>query len=304
MNNRINRRAITLAGALAVSLAAGLRGQSTPPAGSADDSARIVEGLGKPSDQARVSFEGNAEGSSIIEHVTVQPGDLVKKGDELMREDTSLAVAKEKVLKAASEATGAAKEADVTIDAQNKLIQKYQDLSPGNSAGVELLNAVRDRDVAVARKQQATEEQTQRILGDQEQLEKIAHMTLRSPIDGVVQSVNLHAGEVVDASSDKDGACFVIKNDPMWVEIQHIGAAQAGRLALHDKVDVAFEDAPDQWHTGEIIFLDPAVDPATQTRVIRVSVPNPDNKPSGLRMLVRLPEKAALTSADPVGFSR
>ena len=67
-------------------------------------------------------------------------------------------------------------------------------------------------------------------------------------------------------------------------------------------MDVAFEDAPDQFHSGEVIFLDPQVDSSTQTRTVRVSVANPENRPSGLRMIVRLPEKAAL--ADQVGSAR
>ena len=55
-------------------------------------------------------------------------------------------------------------------------------------------------------------------------------MTLHSPIDGVVQRVNLQPGEVVDSSSDKDGACFVIKNDPLWVQLMDI-SRQPGKQA-------------------------------------------------------------------------
>jgi len=268
-----------------------LRGQSAPPA-SSDSDPRIVRSgcIGTPSEQHRLSFEGNSEGNDVIKTVLVKPGDLVKAGDVLMIEDLDQAEAELAVDKERADATGSIDEAQVTIEAKKKLVDMFKNLSHGNYSGEELINAQMGLDVAIAKKKQADEEHDYYQLSYQHELVKIDHMKLRSPIDGVVESVSLFAGEVVDANSDKQGACYVVSNDPLWVEF-HLDARKATKLAVHDPVDVAFPDRPDQWHQGEVIFLDPTVEYVGQTRTVRVSIPNPEQRPSGLPMIVRLPEK-------------
>src|SRR5271170_5621429 len=65
---------------------------------------RIVEGPSLPSMQSRASFEGSAEGTAVIKDVLVQPGDVVKTGDVLMTEDSSIAAAERDAAKVAAEA--------------------------------------------------------------------------------------------------------------------------------------------------------------------------------------------------------
>jgi multidrug efflux pump subunit AcrA (membrane-fusion protein) len=270
-----------------------LKAQSAQSGAAADSDPRIVHAdcIGTPSEQHRLCFEGNSEGSDVIKSVLVKPGDYVKAGDVLMVEDTDQAYAELAILKVEADAVGAINEAQVTIDAKRKLVDMLTNLSHGNYSGEELINAQMDLDVANAKKKQAEEEHDRNVLGYQRELVKIEHMKLRSPIDGVVESVNLFAGEAVDSSSDKDGACFVVANDPLWVEF-HLDVRRAGRLAVHDPVEVAFPDRPADWRKGEVIYLDPMVEYVGQTRTVRVSIPNPEHRPSGLHMIVRLPEKA------------
>jgi len=292
MRTNIHHRTAAMAAVVAFCAAAAtavLWAQTSPQIQSFVDP-RLVHGIGTPSEQHRVSFEGNPDGNDVVKQVMVKPGDLVKAGDVLMVEDTDQAEAEMALLKAASEATGAIEEAKVTIDAKSQLVDMYKNLPAGNTTGLETINALMDRDVAKARLHQAEDDHNQRQLAYQKQLVKLRHMTLRSPIDGVVESVNLFAGEIVDASSDKQGACFIVANNPLWIEF-HLDARRAGRLALHDPVEVAFPDQPNTWIAGEVIFLDPMVDYVGQTRTVRVSIPNPDQRPSGLPMIVQLPAK-------------
>jgi hypothetical protein len=74
-------------------------------------------------------------------------------------------------------------------------------------------------------------------------------------------------------------------------------------LKLHDKVDVAFPDKPDQWLSSDVIFIDPTVEPASQTEWVRLSLDNPDNRPSGLNMAVRLPDKVWADQNSPAAAS-
>src|ERR1700690_2105996 len=74
---------------------------------------RIVHGIGTPSEQHRVTFEGDTDGNAVIKSVLVKPGDAVKAGDVLMVEDTDQANAQLALLKAGAEATGKLAEAKV-----------------------------------------------------------------------------------------------------------------------------------------------------------------------------------------------
>lgn len=295
----MRRRCLPLLAALAVvAPLSAARGQAVSSPTDNDDN--IVRGIGTPSEEHRVSFEGDTDGNDVIAKVMVKPGQAVKAGDVLMTEDTDEAEAELAILKAAAEATGAIEEQEVTIASKSTLVKKILEL---HEYGVELLNDQLDVDVAKARKKAAEEDHKQRQLQYERQLVKVQHMTLRSPIDGEVESVSLFSGEVVDANSNKNGACYIVSNDPLWVEL-HVTADQALRLKLHDTVSVAYADLPDQWHDGEVIFLDPMVEYVGQTRTVRVSLPNPDHRPSGLQMLVRLPDKSAEAQSSAVGLAK
>jgi multidrug efflux pump subunit AcrA (membrane-fusion protein) len=261
----------------------------------------VVEGISEPSQKHRVTFESNASGTEVIKEVLVKPGDRVKAGQPLMVEDTDEARATLAVLKAAADATGAIQEAQVTINIKAKELHALQNAGEASVSQTEIFNAQLDLEVAQARKQEAVEEQSQRKLEYQRQLMQIQHMTLRSPIDGLVEQVNLFAGEAVDANSDQQGACYIISNDPMWVEL-HLPAQEAGRLKMSDSIQVAYPEAPNDWRQGQVIFLDPTVDYVGRTRTVRISVPNPDHFPSGLPMLVRLPDKVFAGAAGDVGM--
>ena len=305
MQTHSRRRAALLtaiAALCAIGASAALRAQSdTSPA---PEDPRIFRGaMGIPCEQHRLSFEGDPDGTAVIKKVFVKPGDLVKAGDPLLMEDTSLTEAQLAGDKAAAEATGAIDEGDATVKAKSKLLDFYSKLSRGNLSGKETIDAQMDLDVAVARKKQAEEQHDERQKVYERDQVKLQHMTLKSPIDGIVESINLFEGEAVDASSEKDGACFVVSIDPLWIEF-HLDAVKAGRLALHDPVEVAFPAQPNQWIKGEVIFLDPSVAFVNQTRTVRVSIANPQHQPAGLPMIVRLPakvldESGAVGSAQP-----
>jgi|GEM_PF-790417 len=274
---------------------------SDPSSGS--DPRIIRDCMGIPSEIHPVSFEGNSEGSAVIKEVPVKPGDVVKVGDVLMVEDTAQAEAELAIYDAQAKGVGAIQEAQSTIDDKTLLLKRYQGLPKANQQDIELLQTQLDIDIASARLQQAKDEQKQHQLAADRQALKIKHMTLLSPVDGIVESVNLHTGQIVDSGSSKDGACFIVSNNPLWVEL-HLDSARAAKLKLGDAVEVAFPDKADEWIGGKVIFLDPMVDFVGQTQTVRVAIANPDNRPSGLPMIVRLPAKvvgdvSAVGSAQP-----
>ena len=88
-------------------------------------------------------------------------------------------------------------------------------------------------------------------------------LVLSSPIDGVVLEKMVDVGERVDASA----AVFrVARLSPLWLEIQ-VPLAVADRLANGAPVDVAAAGVQ-----GKVIAVGRAVDPATQTVMVRAEV--------------------------------
>jgi multidrug efflux pump subunit AcrA (membrane-fusion protein) len=260
---------------------------------------RIVTGPSMPSMESRASFEGNSEGSAVIKDVLVKPGDVVKTGDILMTEDSSVAEAERDAAQVAAEAVSAENKAQVQIDVNSKLVERYTNL--GDSADpLDLLRSQMDRDVAKADLLKAQEDHEQAQAEYQRQLLRVQHMTLRSRIDGIVKEVNLHPGEAVDMNAEKSGACYIVCNDPLWIEVTP-PARMTAKLKLGDLVDVAFTDQPNQWHQAKVIFLDPMVEYTGQLQRMRISMPNPDQRPSGLDMVVRLPEKVVGDQTGAVG---
>src|ERR1700722_17494536 len=164
----------------------GLRAESSPSStdvtGSLPDSdPRVIHDcISEPSETHRVSFEGGSDGTSVIKEVKVEPGDLVKKGDVLMTEDTAQAEAELAIIKAAAEATGAEEEQQATITSKDKLIDML--VKSKAYSEVELLNAQLDRDIAAARLKAAQEEAEQRKLQFLRWVVQSAPITLTSPV--------------------------------------------------------------------------------------------------------------------------
>jgi multidrug efflux pump subunit AcrA (membrane-fusion protein) len=53
-------------------------------------------------------------------------------------------------------------------------------------------------------------------------------------------------------------------------------------------LQVAYVNEPDHWIEGKIIFMSSVVDAASNTQTVRLEVPNPERKPAGLAVNIRL----------------
>jgi hypothetical protein len=52
-----------------------------------------------------------------------------------------------------------------------------------------------------------------------------------------------------------------------------------------------------QWRQGKIIYMAPYADPRSDTRRVRLEMPNPEKREAGVIMLVRLPDTVAREKA-------
>src|ERR1019366_4739443 len=83
---------------------------------------------------------------------------------------------------------------------------------------------------------------------------KVDRMQLRSPIDGKVQQINIHQGEMAAPDpSNREGAIMIVKNDPLWIEAPSMAPAQAQQLKVCQVLQVRYVGEKD-FLPAKIIF--------------------------------------------------
>jgi RND family efflux transporter MFP subunit len=134
------------------------------------------------------------------------------------------------------------------------------------------------------------EEQKTKTLTRDAQAMRVEMMAIKSPIDGVVESIDVGPGEWADPQKPS-GIVTVVQNNPLWVEL-HLPTSVSERLdpKVPLKVELASDAKPVE---GKIIFITPVADAASGTQLVRLEVPNPDNLTTGKPATVILPANVA-----------
>jgi len=242
----------------------------------------------------------------LMKAVLVKPGDPVKAGQELAREDTDLDDLELARLKLDADSTARLEAANKDceskkIEADNKKKAFDSGIAASFSEWDEARLAYEEAQVNIV---YAKEQQEIAKAEYAKQAEKIQKMKLISPVDGIVEKVGIQPGELVDPNKP-DGAITLICNSPLWVEM-HVPSATAAQLKLGDVLPVAYvNDHPDANDSGKwklratIIFFDPEVDAASDTQTLRLRLDNKEGLPPGLQMLVQLSPERGTASAGP-----
>lgn len=215
--------------------------------------AEDFEGLVYPSEVVKVS----SQVPGILEEITVERGDLVKKGQVLARlksgqEKASLELARANVefLKRKAERN--------TDLARKKLISAHEN--------DELLTELRKAELQLAEVQ-----------------EKLKLRTIQSTIDGVVTERLMAPGDYVGEAPILKLASL----DPLKVEVV-VPARRFGSTKRGMRAEVRPELPVGGVYTGKVTIVDKVIDAASSTFIVRVDIANPTLKlPSGLRCRVR-----------------
>jgi HlyD family secretion protein len=227
----------------------------------------------------------------IIREWLVKPGDVVKKGQLLGREDTDLDELQLKGMKIEAESTAeidaaVAARDSAKIEYDNKL-KGYQQQAASESEVQEAKLAFEKADAEI-RYVQAEHEK--KVADAEEQEGKIAKMQLFSPVNGTVEKINIQEGEIFDPNKP-DGALTVVTNTPLWIDVP-VPSVDSLKLKVGDQISVAYSAEPDKWMTSTIVYMDPQVIAASDKQIVRLELNNDDNKPAGLWVNVRLPSQA------------
>lgn len=116
---------------------------------------------------------------------------------------------------------------------------------------------------------------------------RVDNMKLKSPINGFVEKLDVEVGESVQSLVD---VIRVIKIDPLWVDV-HVPQDRVHALKVGGTATINFPEPEKVTVTGEVIFLARAADPASNTRRVRIEVPNKIGRPSGERVFVTFNRK-------------
>jgi RND family efflux transporter MFP subunit len=241
-------------------------------------------GITNPSEMRGLNF--NVPG--VVSKVHVKEGDLVKKGDVLAQQDDSVDLAELAVKEL--EASGSTLQIDAAqkdLDEKKVILERSEKEYKTHVIGKEDLEKAQ-LDVAIGgiRVTLAETESKQKVGEVTAEKAKIAQKKLLSTIDGIVQKINVHDGEL--ATNDPKTPCMqIVSNEPLYVEI-YLPVAEAARLQLKQAMDVRYLDLPsdNKWHEAQIIFFNPVSDARASTQLVRLQLENPNHLRSGVQMEV------------------
>lgn len=232
--------------------------QRKPISQTADFVGRVVA-IDKVEIRARVT--------GYLEAVLFKEGAFVKKGDPLYQ------IEKDQYEAAVEQAQGALDRSEAAKVLTAIELQRAETLLTQKSIAAQTV----DQDRAADTRAQG------QILADKANLD-LANINLRytdiiAPISGKISKTNITAGNVV--GPDSGPLTLIVSQDPMYVTFpvsqrQILQLKQSGRADVKDiKVRLRFANGATYDQVGSINFVDVAVDRATDTVLVRATMPNP-----------------------------
>jgi multidrug efflux pump subunit AcrA (membrane-fusion protein) len=252
-------------------------------------------GITRPSDQSDLFFPI----PGVVSKVYVKAGDAIKANQLIAQQDDRAEAAKVKEAEAAikvDELQIRAADADLKLKKalQRRQHELYADLLAKGISNSEIDEADANFEIAsiaVDYRKQTVKTTELKLAEEQVTLDQ---RKLKSPINGVVAKVDLHAGEGTDIQ--RPAGIQIVQNDPLWVEL-NVPVAKADSLRLGQELPVQYVEGGDAMQ-AKIILLAPVANAGANVRIVRLQMPNPVRKDgtqreAGRQVLVKLPEPIA-----------
>jgi RND family efflux transporter MFP subunit len=219
--------------------------------------------------------------------VNVKPGQAVQAGQLLMEledEKGKAMVARYEVVVASDVEERIAKEnlalAKIEEGHLRELIEKQA------AAPIELERAIGKTNLANLDVEKAHKEHQEHAHELEEARADHEQYRLLAPVSGVIQEVNFYEGQAVEVAKP---VLRLVVTDPLWVEVP---VATAATLGLTEGTTAEVHSAVPGFElplAGKVIFVAPVADAASETRLIRVEVPNPTHLPAGTKVTIDFP---------------
>ncbi len=231
----------------------------------------VIGGSGAVEQSSTVQMTSQVTAEAL--EVRVKVGDLVKKGDLLIRLDDRLIQAEITANREYIEV------ANIKIKNQQKQVDRYTALA-NKSMGTPLELEKVEIELADAR-----EDLAKNVLALHQAEIDLEHVKIKSPIDGIVLERLVNPGEFthVDQVVLKLGTLNTVYVAPKITE-EKMHALQLGMPA-----EATFPAFPSEVFSGKIVKIDPNIDPVTRTFTAYIEVQNRDLRlKPGLSGFVRI----------------
>jgi RND family efflux transporter MFP subunit len=232
----------------------------------------------------------------LIDHVLVERGDFVKKGQPLVELRSDVERANVTVARSKAEASAELQAAASNHEFLQKKKVRTQDLYQKNFVSQQVKDqAITEAEVAEMKLRQAREAQRQA----QQELAlaqaQLSQRTIRSPMSGVVVERYLSEGERVEEKPVMKVATI----DPLRVEVI-VPATYFNRIKQGMSASVKPEVAEAEARAAKVIIVDRVIDAASNSFRVRLELPNPNNGlPPGVRCKLEFDASGPTAEAAP-----
>lgn len=216
-----------------------------------------------------------------VDRVTVDPGDEVHVGDELLALEDAVQMRTIDLATLSANDDSAVRNALLTRDYWAEEVRLTKDsLSQGGASETELRDALHklgQAELALEASRRQHEESQVELARERARLDE---MRVVCPIDGRVLEVHKRKGETAD---EQTKVITVVSINPLWLEV-NVPTRDALGLASGQTARVRWQDVGDAMPPmeGRVVFVSPAGHAGARQIQVRVEVPNPAGFPSGL----------------------
>ena len=237
----------------------------------------------------------------VVWKMSVKEGDTVKAGAELASQNVEADEAHLNALKFQADsskleidAAKAQQKKDAVDLTRKKNLLANKSISVGEVEEAELQVTIDGL------KGQAAEISQKKAEADMaEESARIEQKKLRAKIDGVVSEINTREGELAN-NDTQHPTVTIVKNEPLYVEVW-LPAPLVTKLkadGLKTVLQVQYVDEQNgKWRDAKIHFVRPQADAQSNMEYVQLEMPNPENRSSGLNVVVRMPTGAAPAGA-------
>ena len=230
-----------------------------------------------------------------ISEIHIKEGESTKAGQVLVRQYDAVEQARLALLEADSQNTINIEAGEASLAQKQVDLKKLEKAAALNAAtALEVEHAKLDVKIAELSVKLAAFELEQAKRKYEEAKIQIDNMSLKSPIDGIIEKLEVEPGESVNALQD---VIRVVQIDPLWIDTP-VPLEKAKDLQYEGKTQVIFPGSGETSIEGKIIFIGAVADAASDTLRVRVQVPNKSNRPAGEHVRVIFATSQKQTGAE------
>ncbi|MDT3677769.1 MAG: efflux RND transporter periplasmic adaptor subunit [Burkholderiaceae bacterium] len=216
----------------------------------------------------------------VIARVSVQRGELVRKGQVLVELDSAAERVAVESARYRSTMNGQVATAQNRLDSAVRKLARAEDLYRHNFTSAQARDdADAERRLAESELQVAVESRELAKIEYRRAVEQLALRTLTSPFNGVVVDRMLNPGDLAESGAGRKGVLKIAQIDPLRVDIV-LPDSVFGQPKPGTKATVVLAGSNVR-HSASVKLVDRLIDAASSTFVARLELPNPQHAISG-----------------------